>query len=98
MLTDKEIRDAGINLWQLNDIETWAGFSLEETILHAVKETGVPREELVESPRKIPLEKWDSLLVIEEGPYMPRYTYRNSLEKSLNEGVELPFLFASTEY
>lgn len=91
--------DKDIEIWTINDIETWVGYGLEEIIKSAVEQTGVPEEELVCDPRKVPRHLWDKGYVIDsEEQFHPRYTYSNMIMKDMINGVDMPYMLMSSEY
>ena len=99
MISNEQIKILGLELWQLNDIEVWAGHSFDEIVSEALKQTGLTKEELLDGPFRLLPPQWDKELIIDvDAKYSPRYTYRNYLEKCLDEGVEFPCLWSSTEY
>lgn len=96
MLTDKQIEELGIKFFQLNDYEVWVGKDIE-SIVKAVKDDY--DSDLYDDPKELPMSIIDSDTIIDiEEKYQPRYTYRNFLEKLIDEGVTFPYLFSSTEY
>lgn len=98
MLSDKQVKDSGIRFWQLNDCEVYAGFEFNETVEFAMELTGTSREELLDYPHEI--RQIDKYMVIEyDTKYQPQYTYRNYLEKILDEGdMNFPQMWTTTEY
>jgi len=91
--------DVGIQVWQLNDVEVWVGWSIAEISKEAVRQSGLPWEDVVDSPRIIPRSEWDRLMVMDtDAKYRPRYTYSNMIMKDVLENVEMPYMLASTEY
>ena len=99
--TKKDLENAGFEIWQLNEIETWVGFDKEEIIQAAMKQTGLPRDEATDESclHKIPSSEWDKITIIDpDARYQPRYTYTNYLLMMCNDGQDFPCCFASTEF
>ena len=100
-LSDKLEKKGGFEIWQINEIEAWAGHDFEEIVQAAMEQTGLPRDEVLMdgSYYKIPSSKWDGLTIAEvDEKYQPRYTYSNYLLKLCDEGQDFPCIFSSTEY
>ena len=96
---DERDIDKGIEVWQLNDIETWVGFGLNDIVLGAVKQTGLSKAELCDDLKLIPRSTWDNMYVTDtDAKFMPRYTYSNMIMKDVLENIEMPYILASTEY
>lgn len=91
--------DKGIEIWQLNDAEVWVGWGFEEIVNGAVKQTGVSREEYLDSPTKITRDRWDKIMVADyDSDFQPRYTYSNMIMKDILDNVEMPYCISTTEY
>ena len=96
--TEKDI-DKGIEIWQLNDIDIWVGWGFDDIVKGALKQTGVPRDELLDSPYKVTRDKWDKTLVADyDADYQPRLTYSNMIMKDILTNVSVPYCMASAEY
>jgi hypothetical protein len=99
--TAKQFNEIGLEVWQLNDVETWIGFGKESIIKGAVKQTGVPEDELVDKDvlKNEHYTTWDKKYIEDwDAPYQPRYTFTNYINMIINEGVEFPCLLCGTEY
>jgi len=100
MNTIQKIKESGLEIWQMNDIETWVGFSLDEIREAAKKNIGKDYDEFYDqSPSQIPMDQWRKYKIQEiDEPYQPFYSYDNYVLKMIEEGTVFPCCFASTEY
>ena len=91
--------DKDIEIWRINDVEVWVGFSITDIKNEVLKQYGEPIDQILENPNKIPRSEWDKTYIIDpDDPYEPRYTYSNMLMKLIIENQKLPFLLSTTEY
>tara|TARA_R110000803_G_C11989469_1_gene321839 strand:+ start:3861 stop:4166 length:306 start_codon:yes stop_codon:yes gene_type:complete len=101
MLTDKEIEETGLEIWQLNETETWIGHGLEDIKKGALKQTGISPDELFDDVKRVPVSSWSKIFITEQDEeYSPMYSYRNYFQKLLEKepNLEYPFCLASTEF
>jgi hypothetical protein len=90
--------DPTVEVWQVNEIETWVGHGLEEIKNHIVNVLGVPEDEAIDDPKKVPRDRWDKSYIVDiEADYLPRYTYSNMIVKDMVSNVEMPYLLCGTE-
>lgn len=86
-----------IKIFKLNEYDYYAGETLEDCIIHYMKETGLSREEAVDEPYKLHDNVLDFLKFKDEDSGEVK-TFREELEQKIRDEVEFPCLFASAEF
>lgn len=96
-----------IRVFQMNDMEWWAGEGTPEEMLAAyMAETGVSREEATDDPDGLPSpltdEEMESEMMVEtdddDQPTGRKTSFRAVLDGMIASGQKFPCLFACTEY
>jgi len=82
-----------MKVFSLNDYEWYAAETLEEAIAAEMKDTGLPRDEVVDGfEGELTEEQMDTLRYHDEDGQSR--TFREHLQRMQEEGVEFPCLFA----
>jgi hypothetical protein len=87
-----------MKVFRLNDVEWWAGSSLEEVIEEATKITGVSREDLTDSDTRELTEKELDDLIFFNPVANVKISFREELNRRVQENETFPCFFASSEY
>jgi hypothetical protein len=87
-----------IKIYQLNDCDWWADYSLELAIENYLNETGVSYEEGIENPHELSDEEMKTMIHIGDSGLGPRMSFIDRLLLDIEGGCQFPCLFASTEY
>lgn len=86
-----------IKIFRLNDCDWYAGNNLEDCINEAIKQTGLTREEIVDSPSELSDADMEKHHLHEEDK-TDKFTFRKSLDELIENNTVFPCFFASTEY
>jgi len=89
-----------MKIFKLNDIEWWAGESLEQVKQFCLDEAVVDEEEAFDDPRELTDEELDRLQYVEDVYSDEKNTrpFREELARMVAANESFPCLFASTEY
>lgn len=91
-----------IKIFEINDTEWWAGdCTPEQMLIEVILEYGSTHEEVTGDINILPRELTDhelNLLVFEDESMEVRRSYREQLQKMIDDGETFPCLFATTEY
>jgi len=89
-----------VKVYQLNEYDWWAGYSLESVKKAYIKETGVPEEEAFMDEGEVSDEAMDRFKYWggEDNLYDYPITFREELQHMIDQGIEFPCFFATTEY
>lgn len=92
-----------VKLFQLNEFDTWAGYSLNSVKKAYIKETSCNKEEVFDEPYEIPEMEWGNLkIMIDDGSNKKEtITFKEWLQRIIDDRTDLkphfPCPFASTE-
>ena len=95
--------EQGIQVYEMNDMEWWAGPDKESTIEAALKEWGMSREEAfdrfnpVENVCEMDLDKNTVNINEDCAPEGPIISYRENLRLELAKGTKFPCFFAGDD-
>jgi hypothetical protein len=87
-----------IKIFQLNECDWWADYSLEKAIENYLHETGVPYVDGIENPHELSDHEMKTLIHSGEDGIGPKMSFIDRLIMDIEKGATFPCLFASTEY
>lgn len=77
--------DKSIEIWEVFEMDIYAGFSKDEIIEGIIKDGNDSPE--TGDMKKIPRSEWAKKLIVNfEEPYQPRYTYEQTLCMMIDKG------------
>ncbi len=92
-----------IRVFEINDVEWWAGdCTPEEMLKFYMDETGVTHEEATgsedEYPKPLTEEEMDKMKFCDEDNPSVKRTFREELQRMIDGGAKFPSFFATTEF
>ena len=89
-----------IKIFRLNEMEWWAGESMEDCVTAAMDLSGLCKEELLEDfeQGEVSAEGMEKLTFVEDDEAETKKTFRQKLDEMIAAGEKFPCCFAVTEY
>lgn len=89
-----------IKIFRLNEMEWWAGESLESCVAAAMEVSGLSKEELLDDfdLGEVGAEGMEKLVFLEDDDAKTEKTFKQKLDEMIAAGEKFPCCFAVTEY
>lgn len=85
-----------MKVFKLNDCDWYLANSLEEAIEVAMKDTGLPRDEVVDDPYELDEEQMNTVMFDNQDG--SKWPFAVELQNMIEAGIARPGMFASTEW